>query len=149
MRSPCWMLTREEQILAPPTAHHVVFCSFPFCFSLPFLFACDNSSVNLYLINILTLLSLFALYVSVARGFCFIMSLAFIFDMSAALLSHDTNDGRLSERARVIFRRGGAATWFRFLQEPSTFPQQRTISSTWHFPASSHSIASPSIIPCT
>ncbi len=29
-----WMLIREEPVLAPPTAHHVIFCSYPLALSL-------------------------------------------------------------------------------------------------------------------
>ncbi len=41
--SSFWMLIREEPVMAPPTAHHVIFCSCPLALSLllsPFTFNC-------------------------------------------------------------------------------------------------------------
>ena len=80
-----WMLIREEPIIAPPTAHHVIFCSCPLAlFLLLFTFnsSCLHPAVTRQCtkrvivdvvisyplcISLSPSLSLFAVYASVAR----------------------------------------------------------------------------------
>jgi len=68
----CWILIRKEPVMAPPTSHHVISCSFPLTLSLHFdLSAVTNRCTKhattyvfiLYLLYILLFLSLFALYI--------------------------------------------------------------------------------------
>jgi len=79
-----WMLIREEPVMAPPTTHHVVFCSCPLALSLllfPFTPNCLRPAathlctkcdivyvVISYPLYISLPLSIFALYASVARA---------------------------------------------------------------------------------
>lgn len=83
--SSFWMLIREEPVMAPSTAHHVIFCSCPLALSLlvfPLTSNCLRpvathlctkyaivSVVISYPLHISQPLPLFALYVSVARAF--------------------------------------------------------------------------------
>ncbi len=80
-----WILIREEPIMAPPTAHHVIFCPrlltlslllFPFtskCLRLVATHLCSKYAivdvVISYPLHISRPLPLFALYVSMARAF--------------------------------------------------------------------------------